>query len=84
MSLPLVPSVTLPRYTTHPYHMPNPNPNTKASRNPTIRISRATRAIDINASLDRVITDPKELRNLDEFLGNQVRTAPKVGTTALW
>ncbi|XP_055359699.1 unconventional myosin-IXb isoform X2 [Betta splendens] len=63
-------TVTLPRYNTHPYYAPNQNP--KASRNPTIRISRATRAVDINASLDRVITDPKELRILDEFLGNQV------------
>uniref|UniRef100_A0A3Q1GTE7 Myosin IXb n=1 Tax=Acanthochromis polyacanthus TaxID=80966 RepID=A0A3Q1GTE7_9TELE len=44
----------------------------RASRNPTIRISRATRALQWDASLDREITDPKELRNLDEFLGNQV------------
>uniref|UniRef100_A0A7N6FFR8 Myosin IXb n=1 Tax=Anabas testudineus TaxID=64144 RepID=A0A7N6FFR8_ANATE len=45
---------------------------TRTNRNPTIRISRATRAIDINASVDRMITNPKELRSLDEFLGNQV------------
>uniref|UniRef100_A0A7N8YGX3 Myosin IXb n=1 Tax=Mastacembelus armatus TaxID=205130 RepID=A0A7N8YGX3_9TELE len=64
-------SITLPRYTPHPYQMPNQN-ITKANRNPTIRISRATRALEWNASLDREITDPKELRQLDEFLGNQV------------
>ncbi|XP_026169113.1 unconventional myosin-IXb isoform X2 [Mastacembelus armatus] len=64
-------AVTLPRYTPHPYQMPNQN-ITKANRNPTIRISRATRALEWNASLDREITDPKELRQLDEFLGNQV------------
>uniref|UniRef100_A0A7N8XJK6 Myosin IXb n=1 Tax=Mastacembelus armatus TaxID=205130 RepID=A0A7N8XJK6_9TELE len=58
-------------YTPHPYQMPNQN-ITKANRNPTIRISRATRALEWNASLDREITDPKELRQLDEFLGNQV------------
>uniref|UniRef100_A0A667YPB8 Uncharacterized protein n=1 Tax=Myripristis murdjan TaxID=586833 RepID=A0A667YPB8_9TELE len=44
----------------------------RTRRNPTIRISRATRAEQWNASLDREITDTKELRNLDEFLGNQV------------
>ncbi|XP_018533370.1 unconventional myosin-IXb isoform X2 [Lates calcarifer] len=64
-------SVTLPRYTPHPYHTSNQSSG-RANRNPTIRISRATRAIEWNASLDREITDPKELRNLDEFLGNQV------------
>ncbi|XP_028282689.1 unconventional myosin-IXb isoform X2 [Parambassis ranga] len=64
-------SVTLPSYTPHPYHMPNQQSG-KVSRNPTIRISRATRASQWDASLDREITDPKELRHLDEFLGNQV------------
>ncbi|XP_070774290.1 unconventional myosin-IXb isoform X2 [Enoplosus armatus] len=64
-------AVTLANYTPHPYHMPNQN-NEKVSRNPTIRISRATRVMQWNVSLDREITDPKELRNLDEFLGNQV------------
>ncbi|XP_058504167.1 unconventional myosin-IXb isoform X3 [Solea solea] len=64
-------AVTLPRYTTHPYHVSNQSSG-RATRNPTIRISRATRAIEWNTSLDREITDPKELRNLDEFLGNQV------------
>uniref|UniRef100_A0A672ZLA6 Myosin IXb n=1 Tax=Sphaeramia orbicularis TaxID=375764 RepID=A0A672ZLA6_9TELE len=59
------------KYTTHPYQMPNQSSG-RASRNPTIRISRATRAMEWNASLDREITNPKELRNLDEFLGNQV------------
>ncbi|XP_022613761.1 unconventional myosin-IXb-like isoform X3 [Seriola dumerili] len=64
-------TVTLPRYTPHPYHMPNQSSG-RDNRNPTIRISRATRAIEWNTSLDREITDSKELRNLDEFLGNQV------------
>ncbi|XP_053738996.1 unconventional myosin-IXb isoform X1 [Synchiropus splendidus] len=62
-------AVTLHSFTPNPYHMPDQN---KVSRNPTIRISRATRALQWNVSLDREITDPKELRNLDEFLGNQV------------
>uniref|UniRef100_A0A665TPJ3 Myosin IXb n=1 Tax=Echeneis naucrates TaxID=173247 RepID=A0A665TPJ3_ECHNA len=62
---------TLPRYSPHPYHNSNQNIG-RASRNPTIRISRATRAIEWNTSLDREITDTRELRNLDEFLGNQV------------
>uniref|UniRef100_A0A3Q3XK94 Uncharacterized protein n=1 Tax=Mola mola TaxID=94237 RepID=A0A3Q3XK94_MOLML len=44
----------------------------RLKKNPTIRISRATRVMESNASLDREITNPKELRNLDEFLGNQV------------
>lgn len=44
-----------------------------ARRNPTIKISRATRVQEKwNASLDREITDTNELRHLDEFLGNQV------------
>ncbi|XP_042284922.1 unconventional myosin-IXb isoform X1 [Thunnus maccoyii] len=64
-------SVVLPSYTPHPYHMPEQTSG-RDNRNPTIRISRATRALESNASLDREITDPKELRNLDEFLGNQV------------
>ncbi|XP_030229290.1 unconventional myosin-IXb isoform X8 [Gadus morhua] len=43
------------------------------SRNPTIKISRATRVSEQwNASLDREITNSNELRHLDEFLGNQV------------
>ncbi|XP_053185774.1 unconventional myosin-IXb-like [Scomber japonicus] len=61
-------SVVLPSYTPHPYHHNSGRDN----RNPQIRISRATRALEWNASLDREITNPKELRNLDEFLGNQV------------
>ncbi|XP_023121402.1 unconventional myosin-IXb isoform X2 [Amphiprion ocellaris] len=64
-------TVTLPSYTPPPYHTANQNSG-RASRNPTIRISRATRALQWDASLDREITNPKELRNLDEFLGNQV------------
>ncbi|XP_045079449.1 unconventional myosin-IXb-like isoform X3 [Coregonus clupeaformis] len=43
------------------------------NRNPTIKISRATRVSEQwNASLDREITNANELRHLDEFLGNQV------------
>uniref|UniRef100_A0A671RSH5 Unconventional myosin-IXb-like n=1 Tax=Sinocyclocheilus anshuiensis TaxID=1608454 RepID=A0A671RSH5_9TELE len=42
-------------------------------RNPTIKISRATRVQEKwNASLDREITDSNELHHLDEFLGNQM------------
>ncbi|KAM9349556.1 unconventional myosin-IXb isoform 2-T2 [Symphorus nematophorus] len=64
-------AVTLSSYTPHPYHMPNQDSG-RVKRNPTIRISRATRVMQWNVSLEREITDPKELRNLDEFLGNQV------------
>ncbi|XP_068593676.1 unconventional myosin-IXb isoform X2 [Cebidichthys violaceus] len=64
-------TVTLASYSPHPYHRPNQD-SERVSRNPTIRISRATRALQCNTSLEREITDPKELRNLDEFLGNQV------------
>uniref|UniRef100_A0A665TFE7 Myosin IXb n=1 Tax=Echeneis naucrates TaxID=173247 RepID=A0A665TFE7_ECHNA len=64
--------LALALYSPHPYHNSNQNIG-RASRNPTIRISRATRAIEWNTSLDREITDTRELRNLDEFLGNQVR-----------
>jgi len=72
-SVPLLFAVTLPSYSPYPYHPPNQN-SAKANRNPTIRISRATRALQGDVSLDREITDSKELRNLDEFLGNQVRS----------
>uniref|UniRef100_A0A8C6UZG9 Myosin IXb n=1 Tax=Neogobius melanostomus TaxID=47308 RepID=A0A8C6UZG9_9GOBI len=64
-------SATLPHYHPHPYHMPSQYTDT-VNRNPTIRISRATRATEWNSSLDREITNPKELRNLDEYLGNKV------------
>ncbi|XP_070700770.1 unconventional myosin-IXb [Pempheris klunzingeri] len=64
-------TVTLSSYTPHPYHMPSQDSG-RVGRNPTIRISRATRVMQWNVSLDREITNPKELRNLDEFLGNQV------------
>ncbi|KAM6918696.1 unconventional myosin-IXb-like [Xenentodon cancila] len=64
-------AVTLPRYTPDSYYKPNKNSG-RVNRNPTIRISRATRVLQWDSSLDREITDPKELRNLDEFLGNQV------------
>ncbi|XP_036442017.1 unconventional myosin-IXb isoform X2 [Colossoma macropomum] len=48
-------------------------PSGRMIRNPTIKISRATRVTEQwNASLDREITNANELRNLDEFLGNQV------------
>ncbi|KAI4903676.1 hypothetical protein NFI96_030952 [Prochilodus magdalenae] len=48
-------------------------PSGRVSRAPTIKISRATRVTEQwNASLDREITNANELRNLDEFLGNQV------------
>lgn len=76
--MPHLPAVTLGSYTPHPYHMPNQN-SERVRRNPTIRISRATRVMQWNVSLDREITDPKELRNLDEFLGNQVRSSPEDG-----
>ncbi|XP_077389779.1 unconventional myosin-IXb isoform X3 [Festucalex cinctus] len=47
--------------------------NKGLGRNPTIKISRATRVSEQwNASLDREITNANELRHLDEFLGNQV------------
>lgn len=48
-------------------------PSKGLGRNPTIKISRATRVSEQwNASLDREITNANELRHLDEFLGNQV------------
>lgn len=65
-------AVTLPRYTPQSYHSPH-HSSERVNQNPTIRISRATRVMESNASLDRIITDPKELQNLDEFLGSQVR-----------
>ncbi|XP_038144527.1 unconventional myosin-IXb isoform X2 [Cyprinodon tularosa] len=50
-----------------------PPPGLSVRRNPTIKISRATRVSEQwDASLDRVITNANELRHLDEFLGNQV------------
>ncbi|XP_035861011.1 unconventional myosin-IXb isoform X3 [Sander lucioperca] len=64
-------SVTLASYTPPHYQMPNQN-SERVGHNPSTRISRATRALHGNSSLEREITDPKELRNLDEFLGNQV------------
>lgn len=69
------PVVTLHSYQPHSYKMPEQNSG-RVVRNPTIKISRATRALRWNVSLDREIQDPKELRNLDEFLGNQVRKTP--------
>uniref|UniRef100_H3DBQ4 Myosin IXB n=1 Tax=Tetraodon nigroviridis TaxID=99883 RepID=H3DBQ4_TETNG len=61
---------TFSRYTPQSYHSPHSD-SERVKRNPTIRISRATRVMESNASLDREITDPKELQNLDEFLGSQ-------------
>uniref|UniRef100_G3P8I5 Myosin IXB n=1 Tax=Gasterosteus aculeatus aculeatus TaxID=481459 RepID=G3P8I5_GASAC len=50
--------------------------NKGLGRNPTIKISRATRVSEQwNASLDREITNANELRHLDEFLGNQSLSA---------
>uniref|UniRef100_I3J098 Myosin IXB n=1 Tax=Oreochromis niloticus TaxID=8128 RepID=I3J098_ORENI len=51
-------------------------------RNPSIKISRATRVSEQwNASLDREITNANELRHLDEFLGNQVNDFRSRGKT---
>uniref|UniRef100_A0A8D0AQ33 Myosin IXb n=1 Tax=Sander lucioperca TaxID=283035 RepID=A0A8D0AQ33_SANLU len=69
--LPHLTAVTLASYTPPHYQMPNQN-SERVGHNPSTRISRATRALHGNSSLEREITDPKELRNLDEFLGNQV------------
>uniref|UniRef100_A0A8C3ADV9 Myosin IXb n=1 Tax=Cyclopterus lumpus TaxID=8103 RepID=A0A8C3ADV9_CYCLU len=68
--LPRLTAVTLANYTPHSYHSPNQS-SEMVRRNPTIRISRATRALQCNTSLEREITDTNELRNLDEFLGIQ-------------
>ncbi|XP_072517308.1 unconventional myosin-IXb isoform X2 [Salminus brasiliensis] len=59
---------------TSPSRLHHPDlPSGRLSRNPTIKISRATRVTEQwNASLDREITNANELRHLDEFLGNQV------------
>uniref|UniRef100_A0A3P8YAM1 Myosin IXb n=1 Tax=Esox lucius TaxID=8010 RepID=A0A3P8YAM1_ESOLU len=57
---------------TSPYRRPSNEAN-GLLRKATICISRATRVSkQWNASLEREITDSNELRNLDEFLGNQV------------
>ncbi|XP_062371539.1 si:zfos-588f8.1 isoform X5 [Sardina pilchardus] len=62
----------------HPPHSSRAHHHSEApigrgGRNPTIKISRATRVSEQwNASLDREITNANELRHLDEFLGNQV------------
>lgn len=64
-------AVTLSKHTSHSNQTTNQN-SAKSNRNPTIRISRATRALQWDSSLDQEVTDTKELRNLDEFLGNQV------------
>ncbi|XP_043990596.1 unconventional myosin-IXb [Gambusia affinis] len=63
-------SVTLPRFSTQSYQMASSNESRVQRKVP--QISRATRTLEADASLDREITDPNELRNLDEFLGNQV------------
>ncbi|KAM4557207.1 unconventional myosin-IXb isoform 2-T2 [Fundulus diaphanus] len=64
-------TVTLPRFSPQPLNTTNYN-NARVHRSPTVCISRATRALPADGSLDREITNPNELRNLDEFLGNQV------------
>uniref|UniRef100_A0A672IFM6 Unconventional myosin-IXb-like n=1 Tax=Salarias fasciatus TaxID=181472 RepID=A0A672IFM6_SALFA len=62
-------AVVLSSFTPASYHSSSGG---RPTRNPTIRISRATRVQQWDTSLDREINDPNELRNLDEFLGNQV------------
>ncbi|XP_029970832.1 unconventional myosin-IXb-like isoform X2 [Salarias fasciatus] len=62
-------TVVLSSFTPASYHSSSGG---RPTRNPTIRISRATRVQQWDTSLDREINDPNELRNLDEFLGNQV------------
>ncbi|KAM9322226.1 unconventional myosin-IXb isoform 2-T2 [Pholidichthys leucotaenia] len=69
--LPSDKGATLPSYSSHSYQTSNKS-NGRPTRNPTIKISRATRALQCDASLDREITDANELRNLDEFLGIQI------------
>ncbi|KAF6733988.1 Unconventional myosin-IXb [Oryzias melastigma] len=64
-------TVTLPAYSPRSLYPSNQN-HGRPNPHPTIRISRATRALQWDSSLDREITDPKELLHLDEFLGNQV------------
>ncbi|XP_027014033.2 unconventional myosin-IXb isoform X1 [Tachysurus fulvidraco] len=61
----------IPSNTSRTHH--SEAPSGRPSRNPTIKISRATRVTEQwNASLDREITNANELQHLDEFLGNQV------------
>lgn len=72
----LLPTVTFSKNTSHSNQTTNQN-SAKSNRNPTIRISRATRGLQWDSSLDQEVTDSKELRNLDEFLGNQVRSQLK-------
>ncbi|XP_055740157.1 unconventional myosin-IXb-like [Salvelinus fontinalis] len=56
-----------------PYSYPLSCEGSGQPQNPTIRISQASRVSEKwNASLEREITNTNELRNLDEFLGNQV------------
>ncbi|RVE62098.1 hypothetical protein OJAV_G00177130 [Oryzias javanicus] len=64
-------TVTLPAFSPRSLYSSNQN-HGRSNQNPAIRISRATRALQWDSSLDREITDPKELLHLDEFLGNQV------------
>lgn len=64
------PSGHLPRTLPQPH---SDRAGRSLGRNPTIKISRATRVSEQwNASLDREIKNANELRHLDEFLGNQV------------
>uniref|UniRef100_A0A3P8PH03 Myosin IXb n=1 Tax=Astatotilapia calliptera TaxID=8154 RepID=A0A3P8PH03_ASTCA len=70
LSVLLLPTVTFSKHTSHSNQTTNQN-SAKSNRNPTIRISRATRGLQWDSSLDQEVTDSKELRNLDEFLGNQ-------------
>nr|XP_046215524.1 unconventional myosin-IXb-like isoform X3 [Oncorhynchus gorbuscha] len=56
-----------------PFSYPLSSEGSGQPHNPSIRISRAASVSEKwNASLEREITNTNELRNLDEFLGNQV------------
>nr|XP_029479171.1 unconventional myosin-IXb-like isoform X3 [Oncorhynchus nerka] len=56
-----------------PFSYPLSSEGSGQPHNPSIMISRAARVSEKwNASLEREITNTNELRNLDEFLGNQV------------
>uniref|UniRef100_A0A8C7KXC9 Myosin IXb n=1 Tax=Oncorhynchus kisutch TaxID=8019 RepID=A0A8C7KXC9_ONCKI len=62
-----------PWHSISPYSYPLLSEGSGQPHNPSIRISRAARVSEKwNASLEREITNTNELRNLDEFLGNQV------------
>ncbi|XP_048832088.1 unconventional myosin-IXb-like isoform X5 [Brienomyrus brachyistius] len=65
-------SQSLPSRSHHHHHHAEAS-SSRVRRNPTIKISRATRVSEQwNDSIDRKINNANELRQLDEFLGNQV------------